>query len=129
MPVLINAPIRLESDDVAGLARIESSLLKQTIKRVLPAGAIRFARGMVADLARPAKLRRARATGSRLKHYVPGRRTVLFFVPEGGVRLYLVEQAILGRTLRDLGHNVLFVRCFDVFPRCPYKDSVLMPFE
>ena len=103
--------------------------MKQTIKRVLPAGAVRFARSMVADLTRPAKLRRARVTGSRLKHYAPGRRTVLFFVPEGGVRLYLAEQAVLGRTLLDLGHNVLFVRCFDVFPRCPYKDSVLMPFD
>ena len=103
--------------------------MKRLLKRVLPRSTINTLRGAADAAARPFRLHRANSVGSRLARYRPGRKTVLFFVPEGGVRLYLIVQAVIGKTLAEAGHNAVFVRCFGVFPRCPMKDSVLLPYD
>jgi hypothetical protein len=52
---------------------------------------------------------------------------VLFFTPEAGVDPHLAAQCVLGRALCERGHDVLFVRCFDCFRRCPVMDMYHLP--
>ena len=52
------------------------------------------------------------------------RPVTLFFTPEAGVTPYLIIQSYLARTLQSQGCDVLFVRCFDLLPRCPVKDML-----
>lgn len=66
---------------------------------------------------------------SRLINQVEDTKTILFFTPEAGVELYIKIQAFIARTLKELGYNVIFVRCFENLPRCPVKDMVLLPYE
>ncbi len=54
---------------------------------------------------------------------------VLFFTPEALVAPHIACQCNLGRTLKELGHEVLFVRCYGSLTRCPSKDMVSAPFE
>jgi len=103
--------------------------VKGLLKRVLPPGAVQGLRKAVDAGARPFKLHRAAGIGSRLAHYRADRKTVLFFAPEGGVRLYLIVQAVIGKALQDAGYNAVFVRCHLAFPRCPVKDGVLLPYD
>ncbi len=49
-------------------------------------------------------------------------KTILFFSPEAGVAPHYVAQCVLARTLKELGHNVLFAKCFQIFERCPVMD-------
>jgi hypothetical protein len=44
---------------------------------------------------------------------------VLFFSPDAAIDPHLVALCVVGRTLRERGHDVLFVRCYDGFRRCP----------
>jgi hypothetical protein len=53
---------------------------------------------------------------------------VLFFTPEAGVNPHFAAQCVLGRTLQDLGQEVLFVRCFQCFSRCPVMDMYRVPY-
>jgi hypothetical protein len=103
--------------------------LKTLLKKALPAGTVKGLRKLVDAGARPFKLRRAAAIGSRLERYVPGRKTALFFAPEGGVRLFLIVQAVIGKVLQEAGYNAVFLRCHLAFPRCPVKDGALLPFD
>lgn len=54
---------------------------------------------------------------------------ILIFAPEAGVAPHFVSLCILARTLKELGHDVLFVRCHAIFPRCPVMDMYLLPFR
>lgn len=54
---------------------------------------------------------------------------VLFYTPEALVTPHLGCQCILARTLKELGHDVVFARCFGSLTRCPSKDMVAAPFE
>ena len=108
-------------------------MIKRLLKRLIPAPARRPMRRVFNAarevILRPATLRQAAQIGSRLVHYVDGRPTVIFFAPEAGVTLYVRTQAVLARILRSQGCNVVFVRCFELLPRCPVKDMVLLPFD
>lgn len=53
---------------------------------------------------------------------------VLFFTPEAGVVPHLAAQCILGRSLQERGHRVLFTRCFELYPRCPVMDMYALPY-
>jgi len=100
------------------------------IKRWIPLGARRrlgrLAYGARDRALAPINSLQARRIGSRVRHAQAGRRTVLFFAPEAAIDLYMRTHAALAHTLQAQGHNVLFVRCFDVFPRCPVKDMLLL---
>ena len=108
-------------------------MVKQILKRLLPPSAHRPLRRAYdaarSTLLRPATEREAAQVRSRLAGQVAGRPTVVFFAPEASVTLYMRTQAALARILRSQGCNVVFVRCFDLLPRCPVKDMLLMPFD
>jgi SAM-dependent methyltransferase len=57
------------------------------------------------------------------------RGAILFFSPEAGVAPHFAAQCILARTLKALGHKVLFVRCFELFERCPVMDMYQLPYS
>jgi hypothetical protein len=103
--------------------------MKSLLKSILSPGAVQDLRKLVEVSVSPFKARRAARVGSRLVHYRPDRKTVLFFAPEGGVRLYLIVQAVIGKTLQLAGYNAIFIRCYATFPRCPVKDSVQLPYD
>ncbi len=108
-------------------------MVKQILKRLIPQAVNRPLRraynGVRNALLRPVTLRQAAVVRSRLFNQVAGRPTVVFFAPEAAVTLYIRTQAALARILRSQGCNVVFVRCFELLPRCPVKDMLLMPFD
>jgi hypothetical protein len=53
----------------------------------------------------------------------------LFFVPQAGVTPMLAQAAVVGRTLAERGHRVVFARCFRLFERCPVMDMHKLPYE
>jgi hypothetical protein len=53
--------------------------------------------------------------------------TVLFWGPEAGVAPHLAALEIVGRTLEEQGVPTAFVRCHEVFPRCPVMDMDQLP--
>lgn len=50
--------------------------------------------------------------------------TILFLLPEAGINLYSQNFAMIASQLRSLGHTVLFARCFNIFARCVFMDSL-----
>ncbi len=66
---------------------------------------------------------------SRLHPAAATGKTIVFFAPEAGVLLYLLIEAAAACVLRSLGHRVVFVRCFDLLPRCPVKDMALLSYD
>ena len=124
-------PIKLNCSRSAKKTRI--AMIKRALKRLIPPSmrpplrrAFDASRNLIL---RPGTLRQAAAIHSRLTHYAEGRPTVIFFAPEAGVTVYLRTQAVLARILRAQGCNVVFVRCFELLPRCPVKDMELLPFD
>jgi len=63
----------------------------------------------------------------------PARETLtgatLFFVPYAGVTPMLAQAAVVGRTLLERGHRVVFARCYRLFERCPVMDMHGLPYE
>ena len=55
--------------------------------------------------------------------------TTLFFVPYAGVTPMLAQAAVVGRTLAERGHRVVFARCYRLFERCPVMDMHKLPYE
>ncbi|HMH44422.1 MAG TPA: hypothetical protein VK557_13110 [Pyrinomonadaceae bacterium] len=55
--------------------------------------------------------------------------TILFFSPEAGFKTSSVMQCVLGRILKDKGHNVLVSRCYRLFERCPVMDMDSLPYN
>ncbi len=53
----------------------------------------------------------------------------LFFVPYAGVTPMLAQAALVGRTLAERGHRVVFARCYRLFERCPVMDMHQLPYE
>ena len=104
--------------------------LLATLKRWIPRGARqhlrRLAHGARERVLGPITRLQARRVSSRVRQARDGCKTVLFFAPEAAVELYMRTHAALAHTLQARGHNVLFVRCFGVFPRCPVKDMLLL---
>lgn len=54
---------------------------------------------------------------------------ILFFGPEAGVVPHFVSLCLVARTLKELGHEVLFVRCKALYPRCPVMDMYMLPYQ
>jgi hypothetical protein len=63
----------------------------------------------------------------------PGREALadatLFFVPYAGVTPMLAQAAVVGRTLAERGHRVVFARCYRLFERCPVMDMHGLAYE
>jgi hypothetical protein len=55
--------------------------------------------------------------------------TTVFFVPYAGVTPLLAEACVVGRTLADRGHRVIYARCFRLFARCPVMDMHGVPYD
>jgi hypothetical protein len=97
------------------------------IKKFIPTGVKRTLRHAWQALRRPHRMSAAARVVSRHGARA-GRPVILFFTPEAGVAPYLIMQSYLARTLREQGCDVLFVRCFDLLPRCPVKDMVRLSY-
>ena len=41
----------------------------------------------------------------------------------------LAQAALVGRTLAERGHRVVFARCYRLFERCPVMDMHQLPYE
>lgn len=54
---------------------------------------------------------------------------ILFFGPEAGVVPHFASLCLVARTLKELGHEVLFVRCKAIYPRCPVMDMYMLPYQ
>jgi hypothetical protein len=107
-----------------------SSLSALSFVRGLVPGRVKhFLISLAFQVRRPFLLSQALHVGSRLNAQHSHRKTVLFFAPEAGVAPYLMAQAIIGKTLQEKGHNVLFVRCFDLMQRCPVKVGNYLPYD
>lgn len=50
--------------------------------------------------------------------------TVLFLLPEAGIKRYSQNFAMLASQLKMRNHRILFGRCFNLFERCVFMDSV-----
>ncbi len=46
------------------------------------------------------------------------RSVYIFFSPEAGVSSHFAANCLIAKTLQDLGHQVLMVRCFDTYHHC-----------
>jgi hypothetical protein len=53
---------------------------------------------------------------------------ILFYSPEAGVTPHFIASCLLAKTMQHQGHQVLFALCFELLPRCPVMDMVLLPY-
>ncbi len=58
-----------------------------------------------------------------------GEKAVVFFAPEAGVVPHYMAHCLVAKTLKERGHRVLIVRCFDVYPRCVVMDAAALAME
>jgi hypothetical protein len=106
-----------------------SSIVKRFSRLLVPVKVRQLLRSLLFQAKRPYILRKALRIGSRLTNQHPDRKTILFFAPEAGVTPYLMVQAIIGKTLQEKKHNVIFVRCFNMLRRCPVKEMVRLSYD
>lgn len=52
---------------------------------------------------------------------------VVFFAPEAGVVPHFISTCVVAKTLEELGHKTLVIRCLGVYPRCVVMDGELLP--
>ncbi|HZR76031.1 hypothetical protein [Bradyrhizobium sp.] len=56
-------------------------------------------------------------------------KAVVFFAPEAGIVPHYVAHSLVAKTLKERGHRVLIIRCFDVYPRCIVMDAAAIAME
>lgn len=56
-------------------------------------------------------------------------KAVVFFAPEAGVAPHYMAHCLVAKTLKERGHRVLVIRCFDVYPRCVVMDASALALE
>ena len=66
---------------------------------------------------------------SGLESIDPERPVFVFFAPEAGVPSHFVANCIIARTMQELGHQVLMVRCFDTYHHCLTLESRGIPLD
>ena len=59
-----------------------------------------------------------------LERLDPLRPIYVFFAPEAGVSPHFVADCLIAKTLQELGHQVLMVRCFDIYHHCQTIEMV-----
>lgn len=57
----------------------------------------------------------------------PAKPTYVFFAPEAAVSPHFVAHCIIAKTLQELGHQVLLVRCFDMYQHCLSLEMLGVP--
>jgi len=92
--------------------------LKRKIAAYLPAPVLSLAR--TARLARDRRNRLRHARG--LSAIDPKRPVYVFFAPESGLVPHFVAICVIARTLSELGHQVLLVRCSGQYAHCVVMD-------
>jgi hypothetical protein len=120
-------------------ANAGSPTLPQFVTR-LPRALLRcgrsFARrgaGAVVRLFRPPVVQRplpepTRVTLEQLAAF-NGEKAVVFFAPEAGVVPHYIAHCLVAKSLKERGHRVLIIRCFDVYPRCVAMDAAALAME
>ena len=58
-----------------------------------------------------------------------GEKSVVFFAPEAGVVPHYMAHCLVAKSLKERGHRVLIIRCFDVYPRCVVMDAAALAME
>ena len=58
-----------------------------------------------------------------------GEKAVVFFAPEAGVVPHYMAHCLVAKSLKERGHRVLIIRCFDVYPRCVVMDAAALAME
>jgi hypothetical protein len=58
-----------------------------------------------------------------------GEKAVVFFAPEAGVAPHYMAHCLVAKSLKERGHRVLIIRCFDVYPRCVAMDAAALAME
>lgn len=53
----------------------------------------------------------------------------VFFAPEAGVSPHFVSDCLIAKTLQELGHQVLMVRCFDTYHHCQTIEMHGIPLD
>lgn len=53
----------------------------------------------------------------------------VFFAPEAGVTPHFMAHCLLAKTLQELGHQVLMVRCFETYHHCLTSEMYGVPLE
>lgn len=71
--------------------------------------------------------RKGLEANSGLESIDPDKPLYVFFAPEAGVSSHFVADCIIARTMRDLGHQVLMVRCFNSYHHCLTLESRSIP--
>lgn len=71
--------------------------------------------------------RKALEASTGLGSIEPQHPLYVFFAPEAGVSSHFVADCVIARTMRDLGHQVLMVRCFDSYHHCLTLESRGIP--
>jgi hypothetical protein len=56
-------------------------------------------------------------------------KAVVFFAPEAGIVPHYIGHCLVAKTLKERGHRVLVIRCFDVYPRCVVMDAAPLAME
>lgn len=56
-------------------------------------------------------------------------KAVVFFAPEAGIVPHYIAHSLVAKTLKERGHRVLVIRCFDVYPRCIVMDAAPLAME
>jgi hypothetical protein len=73
--------------------------------------------------------RKGLEASTRLDGIDPQRPLYVFFAPEAGVPSHFAADCIVARTMQDLGHQVLMVRCFDSYHHCLTLESRGIPLD
>jgi len=58
-----------------------------------------------------------------------GEGKIVFFSPDGSIVPHFAAQCVLARTLKELGHDVLFARCTGSLERCPVMNMYRLPYN
>ena len=53
----------------------------------------------------------------------------VFFAPEAGISPHFVSHCLIAKTLQELGHQVLMVRCFDTYHHCQTLEMHGIPLD
>jgi hypothetical protein len=93
--------------------------MKRLVERVAPGAVARWQRH---------KLERALASRRKTRAPASAEPLVLFFAPDAWVVPHFVSHLLVARTLKELGHRVLVVRCYrHLLPRCIAVEGAALP--
>jgi len=72
-------------------------------------------------------IRRSLGSARGISSIDPDRPVFVFFAPEAGVVQHFAAHCVVARTLQELGHQVLLVRCFETYRHCIVLEMNRLP--